>query len=60
MLEQRRMRIAEFEKEIDVLMKEKKDKMERGKSVDDIDARIEDLERRKHELVEQLQDVWSS
>lgn len=60
MLEQRRMRIAEFEKEIDVLMKEKKDRMERGKSVDDLDARIEDLERRKHELVEQLQDVWSS
>ena len=54
------MRIAEFEKEIDVLMKEKKDRMERGKSVDDLDARIEDLERRKHELVEQLQDVWSS
>ncbi len=60
MLEQRRMRIAELEKEIETLMTEKRERMERGKTVDDLETRIEELERRKHDLVEQLQDVWSS
>lgn len=60
MLEQRRMRIAELEKEIETLMTEKRERMERGKPVDDLETRVEELERRKHELVEQLQDVWSS
>jgi polyhydroxyalkanoate synthesis regulator phasin len=54
------MRIAELEKEIDTLMTEKRERTERGKPVDDLETRIEELERRKHDLVEQLQDVWSS
>lgn len=59
-LELRRSRIAELEKELQSVMAEKKTRQEQGKSVDELDIRLEELERRKHSLVEQLQDRWSA
>jgi hypothetical protein len=56
----RRNRIAEIEKEIQTLMAEKKEKLAQGKSVDEIDQKQEELERQKDQLVEALQDTWSS
>jgi hypothetical protein len=56
----RRNRIAEIEKELQVLMAEKKEKLAQGKSVDELDQRQEELERQKDQLVSALQDTWSS
>jgi hypothetical protein len=59
-LEQTRNEIAELERELQSLLAEKKERQEQGRPTDELEDRLEELERRKHSLVEQLQDRWSA
>jgi predicted transcriptional regulator len=60
MSEGRRIRIAELNKELGSLLAEKAKRQLRGKSVDDLEKKQEELEQQKHQLVEEIQDTWSS
>jgi predicted nuclease with TOPRIM domain len=55
-----RARMAELNLEIEKLQHEMNEKQARGKPVDGIAKRLEELESEKHGLVERLQDIWSS
>ena len=58
--ENQRTRIEEINKELESLEFEKAKKPAAGKSTIELEKRQEELERQKHELVEQIADIWSS
>ena len=58
--ESQRTRIEEINKELESLEYEKAKKQAAGKSITALEKRQEELERQKHELVEQIADIWSS
>jgi predicted nuclease with TOPRIM domain len=55
-----RARMAELNVEIEKLQHEMREKQVKGKPVDRLEKRLEELESEKHGLVERLQDIWSS
>ena len=58
--ESQRTRIIEINQELELIEAEKTKRQSKGKSIDDLEKRQEQLERLKHELVEQIADIWSS
>jgi tRNA uridine 5-carbamoylmethylation protein Kti12 len=58
--EQNRARMAEVNVEIDRLQHEIKERQSKGKPTQDLEKRLEQLEREKHELVERIEALWSA
>jgi predicted nucleic acid-binding Zn-ribbon protein len=58
--EKYRMRIAELNTEIEKLGREMNEKRSKGKPVHDLEKRLDQLEREKHDLVEQIEALWSA
>ena len=58
--ENQRTRIAEINLELESIEAEKAKRQSKGKSIEDLERKQEELERLKHELVEQIADIWSS
>ena len=58
--EKYRMRIAELNTEIEKLEHEMNEKRSKGKPVHDLEKRLDQLEREKHDLVEQIEALWSA
>ena len=58
--EQNRARMAEVNVEIDRLQHEINDRQAKGKPTQDLEKRLEELEREKHELVERIEALWSA
>jgi hypothetical protein len=54
------MRIAELNTEIEKLGREMNEKRSKGKPVHDLEKRLDQLEREKHDLVEQIEALWSA
>ncbi len=58
--EQNRARMAEVNVEIDRLQHEINERQANGKPTQDLEKRLEELEREKHELVERIEALWSA
>jgi septation ring formation regulator EzrA len=58
--EQNRARMAEVNVEIDKLQHEINERQAKGKPVDTLEKRLEELEREKHDLVERIEALWSA
>ena len=58
--EKYRMRIAELNTEIEKLGREMNEKRSKGKPVHDLEKKLDQLEREKHDLVEQIEALWSA
>ncbi len=58
--EQNRARMAEVNMEIDRLQHEINERQAKGKPTQDLEKRLEELEREKHELVERIEALWSA
>ncbi len=58
--EQNRARMAEVNVEIDKLQHEINERRAKGKPVDTLEKRLEELEREKHDLVERIEALWSA
>ena len=58
--EQNRARMAEVNVEIDRLQHEINERQAKGKTTQDLEKRLEELEREKHELVERIEALWSA
>jgi uncharacterized protein YceH (UPF0502 family) len=58
--EQNRARMAEVNVEIDRLQHEMNERQAKGKPTQDLEKRLEELEREKHELVERIEALWSA
>jgi septation ring formation regulator EzrA len=58
--EQNRARMAEVNVEIDKLQHEISERQAKGKPVDTLEKRLEELEREKHDLVERIEALWSA
>jgi len=58
--EQNRARMAEVNVEIDRLQHEINERQANGKPTQDLEKRLEKLEREKHELVERIEALWSA
>ena len=58
--EKYRMRIAELNTEIEKIHREMNEKQSKGKPVHDLEKRLDQLEREKHDLVEQIEALWSA
>ena len=58
--EQNRARMAEANMEIDRLQHEINERQAKGKPTQDLEKRLEELEREKHELVERIEALWSA
>ena len=58
--EQNRARMAELNVEIDKLQHEMNAKQAKGKPVQSLQKRLEELEREKHDLVERIEALWSA
>ena len=58
--EQNRARMAEVNVEIDKLQHEINERRAKGKRVDTLEKRLEELEREKHDLVERIEALWSA
>jgi len=58
--EQNRARMAEVNVEIDRLQHEINERQANGKPTQDLERRLEELEREKHELVERIEALWSA
>ena len=52
--------MAEINVEIEKLQHEINEKEARGKPTEDLEERLEELERQKHELVERIEALWSA
>jgi chaperonin cofactor prefoldin len=52
--------MAELNVEIERLQHEIKEKQAKGKSTQDLETRLEGLERQKHDLVERIEALWSA
>ncbi len=55
-----RARMAELNVEIGKLQHEMSEKQAKGKPIQGLEKRLEELEREKHDLVERLQALWSA
>ncbi len=55
-----RARMAELNVEIEKLQREMNEKQARGKPVQSLEKRLEELEREKHDLVERIEALWSA
>jgi len=58
--EQNRARMAEVNMEIDRLQHEINERQANGKPTQELEKRLEELEREKHELVERIEALWSA
>jgi tRNA uridine 5-carbamoylmethylation protein Kti12 len=58
--EQNRARMAEVNVEIDRLQHEINVRQSKGRPTQDLEKRLEELEREKHELVERIEALWSA
>ena len=58
--EQNRARMAEVNVEIERLQHEINQRQANGKPTQDLEKRLEELEREKHELVERIEALWSA
>ena len=58
--EQNRARMAEVNVEIDRLQHEINERQTKRKPTQDLEKRLEELEREKHELVERIEALWSA
>lgn len=58
--EQNRARMAEVNVEIDKLQHEINERQAKGRPTQDLDRRLEELEREKHDLVERIEALWSA
>ena len=58
--EKYRARMAELNVEIERLQQEMREKQAKGKPVHDLERRLDQLEREKHDLVERLEALWSA
>jgi uncharacterized protein YceH (UPF0502 family) len=52
--------MAELDVEIAKLQHEMNERQAKGKPVDDLEKRLEELERQKHDLVERIEALWSA
>ena len=52
--------MAQLNVEIEKLQREMSEKRARGKPIHDLEKRLEELEREKHDLVERIEDLWSA
>ncbi len=52
--------MAELNVEIERLQHEINEKQAKGKPVQDLEKRLEELERQKHDLVERIEALWSA
>jgi uncharacterized protein YceH (UPF0502 family) len=52
--------MAEINVEIDKLQHEINERQANGKPARDLEKRLEELEREKHELVERIEALWSA
>ena len=60
MSENQRKRIEEINLELNSIEAEKTKRQLKGKPVDDLEKRQEELEQQKEELVGEIADIWSS
>ena len=58
--EQNRARMAEVNVEIERVQHEINEKQAKGKPTQDLEKRLEELEREKHDLVERIEALWSA
>ncbi len=58
--EQNRARMEEINVEIGRLQHEMNERQAKGKPTEDLEKRLEELEREKHELVERIEALWSA
>ncbi len=58
--EKYRARMAELNVEIEKVEQEMDHKRARGKPVHDLEKKLDQLEREKHDLVERLEALWSA
>lgn len=58
--EQNRARMAEVNVEIDKLQHEINERQAKGRPTQDLERRLEELEREKHDLVERIEALWSA
>ena len=52
--------MAKLNVEIERLQHEINEKQAKGKPVQDLEKRLEELERQKHDLVERIEALWSA
>ncbi len=55
-----RARMAELNVEIGKLQREMSEKRAKGKAVHDLERKLDQLEREKHDLVERIEALWSA
>ena len=60
MSENQRKRIEEINLELDSIGAEKTERQSKGRPIDDLVKRQEELEKQKEELVGEIADIWSS
>jgi outer membrane murein-binding lipoprotein Lpp len=58
--EKYRARMAELNIEIEKLEQEMNQKRAKGKPVHDLEKKLDQLEREKHDLVERIEALWSA
>ena len=58
--EKYRARIAELNVEIERLQREMSEKRSKGKPVHDLERKLDELEREKHDFVERIEALWSA
>ena len=58
--EKYRARMADLNIEIEKLQHEMSEKRAKGRPVHDLEERLDQLEREKHDLVERLEALWSA
>ena len=58
--EQSRAKMAELNVEIEKLQHEINERQAKGKPTQDLEKRLKELEREKHELVERIGAIWSA
>jgi chromosome segregation ATPase len=58
--EQNRTRMAELNVEIERLQHEINERQAKGKPVDALEKRLEELKAQKHDLVERIEALWSA
>jgi hypothetical protein len=52
--------MAEVNVEIEKLQHEKNERQAKGRPTKDLEKRLDELEREKHELVERIEALWSA
>ena len=60
MSENQRKRIEEINLELDSIEAQKTKRQSKGRPIDDLEKRQEELERQKEDLVGEIADIWSS